>query len=62
VEVNVFGDPLENLWKTCIFGMCGVEDFTRRNFEPIILSTPEDRAGWIDETKTMMRERFSANQ
>ena len=32
-ERQVFGDPLENLWKTCIFGFCGVTDFYRRNFE-----------------------------
>ena len=29
-ELELFGDPLENLWKTCIFGFCGVERFTRR--------------------------------
>ncbi len=60
VELKVFGDPLENLWKTCIFGFCGVEDFTRRNFESIVLSTPEERAGWIEETKKIMQDRFPA--
>ena len=43
-ELRLFGDPLENLWKTCIFGFCGVDDFYRRNFESIIMSTP-DAAG-----------------
>ncbi len=60
VELQVYGDPLENLWKTCIFGMCGVEDFIRRNFEPIVLSTPEQRAEWLEETKKLVHERFSA--
>ncbi len=60
VELAVYGDPLENLWKTCIFGLCGVEDFTRRNFESVILSTPEDRAEWLEETKRIMRDRFPA--
>ena len=24
-EAKVFGDPLETLWKTCVFGLCGVD-------------------------------------
>jgi len=62
VELKVFGDPLENLWKTCIFGFCGVEDFTRRNFESIVLSTPEERAEWLEETKKIVQERFPAGK
>ncbi len=58
VELAVYGDPLENFWKTCVFGLCGVQDFTRRNFEPIILSTPAQRAGWLEEVKRMIQERF----
>jgi putative NADPH-quinone reductase len=57
-ELRLFGDPLENLWKTCIFGFCGVENFARRNFEPVIVSTPEDRAGWLEEVRRLIRERF----
>ena len=46
-ELELFGDPLENLWKNCIFGFCGVKQFERLNFEPIILSTPpQRRPGW----------------
>lgn len=58
VELAVYGDPLENLWKACIFGMVGVDDFLRRNFESIIMSTPEQRAGWLDEVRTIVRQRF----
>ena len=42
-ELRLFGDPLENLWKACVFNFCGVVDFLRRNFEPVIMSTPDDR-------------------
>jgi NAD(P)H dehydrogenase (quinone) len=59
-ELRLFGDPLENLWKTCIFGFCGVEQFLRRNFESIILSTPEQRCGWLAEVPAIIRERFPA--
>ena len=57
-ELRLFGDPLENLWKTCIFGFCGVEDFYRRNFESIILSTPEQRAEWLAEVRQTIAQRF----
>ena len=26
-EISAFGDPLETLWKNCIFGLCGVNGF-----------------------------------
>ena len=58
VEMKRFGDPLENLWKACIFNFCGVEDFYRRNFESIILSTLQQRKGWLDEVRETIRQRF----
>ncbi len=58
VELELFGDPLENLWRTCVFGFCGVERFTRRNFESVIMSTPEQREGWLAEVRSIVRERF----
>ena len=57
-ELELFGDPLENLWKACVFNFCGVEDFHRRNFESIILSTPEQRQGWLEEVRQLVRQRF----
>jgi NAD(P)H dehydrogenase (quinone) len=57
-EFRIFGDPLENLWKTCIFNFCGVDDFYRRNFESIIMSTPEQRTDWLGEVRQIIRRRF----
>jgi len=59
VEHNVFGDPLENLWKTVTFGMCGVTDFYRRNFESIVMSTEDERKAWLAEVTGTISERFS---
>ena len=59
-ELRLFGDPLENLWKNCVFGFCGVKDFVRRNFESIILSTPEQRRGWLAEVRRLVAKRFPA--
>ncbi len=61
-ELRLFGDPLENLWKSCIFNFLGVENFQRRNFESIVLSTPEQRKGWLAEVRQTVRERFPAGK
>ncbi len=58
-ELRLYGDPLENLWKNCIFGFCGLTDFRRRNFESIVMSTPEQRAEWLDEVRRLVREVFA---
>ncbi len=58
-ELRLFSDPLENLWKTCVFNFCGVEDFFRRNFESIIMSTPKQRASWLEEVRQIIRQRFA---
>jgi putative NADPH-quinone reductase len=57
-EMELFGDPLENLWENCIFRFCGVERFHRRNFESIILSTPDQRADWLAEVRRIVKEYF----
>ncbi len=57
-ELRLFGDPLENLWRACICNFCGIADFHRRNFEPVIMSTPEDRRVWLTEVRATVRERF----
>jgi putative NADPH-quinone reductase len=48
-EVTAFGDPLETLWKNCIFGLCGVSNVVRRMYAPVSGSTPEQRAAWLSE-------------
>jgi putative NADPH-quinone reductase len=58
VELQLFGDPLENLWKRCVFGFCGLTDFHRRNFESVILSSQEQRVGWLEEVRKTVRDRF----
>jgi putative NADPH-quinone reductase len=58
IELSVFNDPLENFWKTVVFAFVGVNRFERRNFEPIILSTPEQRQGWLKEVQERVGEFF----
>ena len=47
-EKNVFGDPLETIWKNCIFGLCGIANFRRRMFNVIVTSSTIQRKKWLD--------------
>jgi NAD(P)H dehydrogenase (quinone) len=53
-EIEVFGDPLETLWRNCIFGFCGINCFERKNFGIIVTSTHDQRVGWLEEVKGMI--------
>lgn len=48
-EEIVFKDPLETIWKNCIFDLCGVKYFYRKMFGILITSTPEVRQQWLNE-------------
>jgi putative NADPH-quinone reductase len=50
-EKNVFGDPLETIWKNCIFGLCGVSNFHRRMFNVIVTSSEGQRKNWLDSVR-----------
>ncbi len=60
VEVGVYGDPLENLWKNVTFALVGLTNFLRRNFESIIMSTPKQRTEWLEEVRSLVRKQFPA--
>ena len=57
-EQTVFGDPLETIWRRCVFDLCGVHSFFRRMFSVVVTSTPEQRAAWIEESKALCRTAF----
>jgi len=52
-ERDVFGDPLDGLWKTSIFALCGVNDVVRRMYGPMSSSTPEQREQWLGEVASL---------
>jgi NAD(P)H dehydrogenase (quinone) len=60
-EIAIFGDPLETLWKNCLFGLCGVKQFYRQMFGVIVTSTPEQRRGWLREVEETIDRYFPAN-
>jgi NAD(P)H dehydrogenase (quinone) len=58
-ERTVFGDPLETIWKNCIFGLCGVTRFYRRTFSTVVTSTEIQRRHWLDEARECVEAFFS---
>lgn len=59
-ELQAFGDPLELLWKNCIFELCGVQQIYRRMFEVIITSSPMQREQWLTEVRDTIERFFPA--
>lgn len=57
-ELRAFGDPLETLWKNCIFDLCGVKQFCRRMFGVVVTSTQKEREEWLREVQEIVDERF----
>jgi len=53
-EKKVFGDPLENIWKRCIFELCGITHYYRKMFNVIATSTQDDRNGWLREVRNII--------
>jgi NAD(P)H dehydrogenase (quinone) len=59
-ERDVFGDPLETIWKNCVFGLCGVDVFYRRMFSVVVTSTGTERKHWLEEVRATMNRFFPA--
>lgn len=57
-ENEVFGDPLETIWKNCIFDLCGIKKFYRRTFNIIITSTADQRKEWLQEVRQIVTKYF----
>jgi putative NADPH-quinone reductase len=60
-ENIVFGDPLERIWRDCIFDFCGVRNYRRRMFRTIAGSTQEQREAWLREVRDMVDMCFPQN-
>lgn len=57
-EQTAFGDPLEQLWKKCIFEFCGVKKFHRKMYGIICISTPEQRKMWLKDVRETLKKAF----
>ncbi len=57
-EDKIFGDPLQRIWKDCIFDLCGVSQFHRQMFRVIVTSSLEQRRLWLQQVKDVMNQYF----
>jgi NAD(P)H dehydrogenase (quinone) len=58
-EKYVFGDPLETIWKNCVFGLCGVTEFHRRMYNIVITSTETERKAWLKDASKVINKVYS---
>ena len=58
-EHEVFGDPLEALWKNCIFDFCGIRKVYRRMFCVMVTSTEAQRKAWLSEVVEIVKTAFA---
>ena len=61
-EIAVFGDPLEMIWKNCIFGLCGIQTFYRATFRVMTTSTQSMRETWLHDVRNTVSRYFPFNQ
>jgi NAD(P)H dehydrogenase (quinone) len=59
-ERDAFGDPLDAIWRRCVFGLCGVEDVRRRTYGVVVTSTPAQRAAWLADAAELVAGAFPA--
>jgi putative NADPH-quinone reductase len=57
-EQEVFGDPLERIWKDCIVSFCGIPVCHRRMFGVVVTSSNEERKAWLAEVRDMALGTF----
>lgn len=57
-ENEIFKDPLETIWKNCIFNFCGINQFERKIFRIVVTSDLKQRQLWLTEVIMMMDKYF----
>ncbi len=57
-EMEIFGDPLETIWKNCIFDLCGVKNFYRKMYRIIVTITLKERKLWLKEVEETIDKYF----
>jgi putative NADPH-quinone reductase len=57
-EREIFGDPLELIWKRCVFGLCGIDNVHRAMFGVVVTSTEAQRKDWLTQVGNILRKSF----
>ncbi|MCE5264272.1 MAG: NAD(P)H-dependent oxidoreductase [Deltaproteobacteria bacterium] len=59
-ERCAFGDPLELIWRNCVFSLCGVDDVRREVFGVVVTSTESQRHEWLERVRGLVARAFPA--
>jgi putative NADPH-quinone reductase len=61
-EHDVFGDPLDAIWRRCVFDFCDVPPSAvhRRLFGPLAGSTEHTRTAWLTEAAELCTNAFES--
>ena len=57
-ELKVFKNPLETIWKNCIFGFCEVKDISFKLLTSVFESTQHQRVDWLEEIGELVKSKF----
>ncbi len=57
-ERDAFGDPLDAIWRRCVFDLCGVKDLRRRTYSVVVTSTVAQRNEWLSNASALVAEAF----
>ena len=58
-ERDAFGDPLDAIWRRCVFDLCGVKDLRRRTYSVVVTSTVGQRNEWLSDASALVSEAFA---
>lgn len=61
-EKAELGDPLESIWGRCVLPYCGVKTYRRHIFRPIVGSSDEKRASWLDKAEAIGEAVFASDR
>ncbi|MDO5835454.1 MAG: NAD(P)H-dependent oxidoreductase [Methanobacterium sp.] len=61
-ELQVFGDPLERIWRDCVFDFCGIKNYYRKMFCVVASSTFDERRQWLGEVEGTINCYFPENK
>jgi len=61
-EIEIFKDPLDTIWKNCIFGFCEAKHCDRILFNDVYQSTESQRAAWLNQVQDKVRNMFPENK
>ena len=58
-ETKEFGDPLDTIWRNCIFGLCGVKTVERIVFRIVVTSDLNQRRQWLEQARASVSRLFA---